>query len=210
MLNRSGITKATFTAPRQILANVGFQASVGCIVAQSLVANADANGKKIAKAGTPIVVDFGNLQSPVAAAGTIDESATGQVVTGENITDVQVMAATFKSAVSNVAGTYNFEATVADSTTTWKLGDDTVTLDTYGITVTGTVADGDEIQVVFTASGTTEANAVLLHDVDVTAGNANGTALYLGVVNVNRLDPAVQEMVTCGVNVVGGVSFMRA
>lgn len=210
MLNRDGIRKVTLTAPKQILANVDLQASVGCIVNQNIVDDADENGKKIAKAGTPVVVDFSNLQSPVEAAGTIDESATGHVVTGENITDVQVVAATFKSAVSNVAGTYNFKATVAESTTTWKLGNDTVTLNTYGITVTGTVADGDEIQVVFTASKTTEANAVLLHDVDVTAGNANGTALYIGVVNVNRLDTDVQSKVNCGVNVFGGVSFIRA
>lgn len=54
------------------------------------------------------------------------------------------------------------------------------------------------------------ANAVLLHDVDVTAGNANGTALLFGFVNINRLESDVQEKVTAGINAVGAVSFLKA
>lgn len=104
MLNRSGVTKTSYAAPKQILANVDLQASVGCIVPQSL--GVDVNGRKIAKAGTPITINLINFQSPVSAA-------------------------------------------------------------------------------------TGKANAVLLHDVDVTAGNANGTALYFGVVNINRVDSDV-------------------
>ena len=46
MLNKSGISKTTYGAPKQILANVELQASIGVIVPQSLVPNADANGKK--------------------------------------------------------------------------------------------------------------------------------------------------------------------
>lgn len=128
MLNRDGITTTSYGNSTQILANVDLQASVGCIVSQAIVAEADANGKKIAKAGTPIVVDFSNLQTPVVAP----------------------------------------------------------------------------------VSGSTTANAVLLHDVDVTAGNANGTALYFGVVNINRLDTATQAKVTAGVNTIGAVTFIKA
>lgn len=127
MLNRDGVRKETFSSQNQILANVELQASVGCIVSQAIVASADANGKKIAKAGTPIVVDFSNLQTPVVAP----------------------------------------------------------------------------------VSGSTTANAVLLHDVDVTAGNANGTALYFGVVNINRLDTATQAKVTAGVNTIGAITFVK-
>ncbi len=130
MLNRDGIKRTSYAAPVQILANVGLQASVGCIVDDAIVASADANGKKIAKAGTPIVVNFGNLQTPVTAG-----TATGATPT---------------------------------------------------------------------------ANAVLLHDVDVTDGDANGTALYFGVVNINRLDAATQAKVSAGINVIGAVSFIRA
>ena len=52
-------------------------------------------------------------------------------------------------------------------------------------------------------------NAVLLHDVDVTDGTANGTGLYFGVVNINRLDETVQAKVTAGVNTIGAVSFLK-
>lgn len=133
MLNRSGITSTNYSNIKQILANVELQASVGCIVDDAIVATADANGKKIAKAGTPIVVNFANLQSPAVAP---------------------------------------------------------------------TEASGDNPAV--------PANAVLLHDVDVTKGNANGTALYFGVVNINRLDTDVQAKVTAGVNTIGAVTFIKA
>jgi hypothetical protein len=45
------------------------------------------------------------------------------------------------------------------------------------------------------ANGTKAMNAVLLHDVDVTTGNQNGTALLFGFVNVNRLEADVQTLV---------------
>lgn len=133
MLNRTGITKTTYGNVTQILANVDLQASVGCIVDDALVPQADSNGKKIAKAGTPIVVDFSNLQTPVVAP---------------------------------------------------------------------TAASGGNPAV--------PANAVLLHDVDVTNGDANGTALYFGVVNINRLATSVQSLVTAGVNTIGAITFIKA
>lgn len=130
MFNKSGITKTQYGNVNQILANVELQASVGCIVDDAIVASADSNGKKIAKAGTPIIVNFANLQTPVTAG-----TATGNSPT---------------------------------------------------------------------------ANAVLLHDVDVTKGDANGTALYFGIVNINRLDTATRAKVTAGVNVIGAVTFIKA
>lgn len=104
MLNQSGVTNQKYGAPRQILANVELQASVGCIVPQDM--GVDVSGKKIAKAGTPIKIDLLDINKVVTAA-------------------------------------------------------------------------------------TSEANAVLLHDVDVTKGNANGTALYFGIVNLNRVEADV-------------------
>lgn len=49
------------------------------------------------------------------------------------------------------------------------------------------------------ADGATAMNAVLLHDVDVTAGNANGTALVFGFVNVNRVESDVAALITTAV-----------
>lgn len=128
MLNRDGVRKTTLTAPKQILANVELQSSVGCIVPQALGVAVGAN--KIAKAGTPIQIDLLNLQ------------------------------------------------TVAQK-----------------------------------ADGATAMNAVLLHDVDVTAGNANGTALVFGFVNVNRVDADVAALITAAAgnaNASKLLTFMKA
>lgn len=127
MLNQSGITKSTFGAPKQILANVDLQSSVGCIVPQSLGVKVGA--KKIAKAGTPVRVDLMNINAAVAKA-----------------------------------------------------------------------------------DGTTAMNAVLLHDVDVTNGAANGTALIFGFVNVNRVDADVATAITTALTATGvseKVTFMK-
>lgn len=208
MFNKDGVTKTTYGAPVQILANVELQYSMGCRVPQSLGTDVSGVGK-IAKAGTPVFLNLGSRDAvPVAAPGSVTETATGSVITGAGITKVEVVAATFKTAVSNTAGTYKFKATVAEGTTTWKLDDDTVTLNTYGITVTGTVANNDEIQVVFTASGTVNANAVLLHNVNVTDGTKNGTALLFGFVNYNRLEADVQALVTPGTKI-GDVQIVK-
>lgn len=59
------------------------------------------------------------------------------------------------------------------------------------------------------ASGA-NAVGVLLHDVDVTSGNANGTLLIFGFVNTNRLDSATQALITADVKsaLKGGVTFI--
>ena len=60
------------------------------------------------------------------------------------------------------------------------------------------------------ATAGSAANAVLLHDVEVTSGSHNGTALIFGFVNINRLDSDVRAKVTAGINTVGAVSFIKA
>lgn len=63
------------------------------------------------------------------------------------------------------------------------------------------------------ADETNALNAVLLHDVDVTSGNANGTALVFGFVNVNRVDADVAAAITAAVGADGAsqlITFMKA
>lgn len=62
----------------------------------------------------------------------------------------------------------------------------------------------------FTAAGTSDAVGVLLHDVDVTKGAANGTLLLFGFVNTNRLDAATKALITSGVKTAlnGKVTFI--
>lgn len=130
MFNRDTVRKSTYGAPVQILANVEFQYSVGCIVPQSIGVNVTANGvtRKIAKAGTPINIDLDNINTAVTAATT------------------------------------------------------------SGATVT--------------------ANAVLLHNVDVTDGAANGTALIWGFVNKNRVESDVLTKINA-VTDSGMVTFLK-
>jgi len=235
MLNKSGVTKTTLTAPKQILANVELQASVGCIVPTTLGVTVGA--RKIVKAGTPISVNFGNLQADVAAAVgptvgvftlqittafAADEVITiagvnytcaaaedveGKLFAGADaaaqITSLLKMVKTDKYVVAAVSGSTDklgFTQKVADVT------------DTTGPTVSKTSTTGviGSVTKVTDPSAGTTGNAVLLHDVDVTAGKANGTALYIGIVNVNRLEADVRAMVAYGVNVIGGVSFIKA
>ncbi len=53
------------------------------------------------------------------------------------------------------------------------------------------------------ANGSIAMNAVLLHDVDVTNGNANGTALVYGFVNVNRVESDVATAITTALGATG-------
>lgn len=134
MLNKSGITKTTLTAPKQILAHVELQASVGCIVPTTLGVTVGA--RKIAKAGTPINIDLLKLQTVAKAP---------------------------------------------------------------------VAAEGDDPAIPM--------NAVLLHDVDVTAGNANGTALYFGIVNVNRIESSVATAIAAAKAITGAsplLTFIKA
>jgi hypothetical protein len=75
-----------------------------------------------------------------------------------------------------------------------------VTVDSKKIVKAGTPVNvnlNSTTTAVTAANGTTTAmNAVLLHDVDVTAGNANGAALIFGFVNLNRLETDVKALVT--------------
>lgn len=237
MLNRDGITKQSYGSQNQILANVELQASVGCIVPQSLVPNADANGKKIAKAGTPIVVNFGNLQADVSAAvGPTLGVFTVQITTAfaadevitidgvnytcastEDVANKKFAGATAAAQVTSLlkmVKTTNYNVGSVSGATD-KLGFTQKVVDvsdTTGPVVSATSSTGaiGSVTKTETPDAGSTANAVLLHDVDVTNKKANGTALYFGVVNTNRLDADVQAKVAYGVNTIGAVSFVKA
>lgn len=118
MLNRSGVVKESYNNVTQILFNVEHQVSVPIMVDDSLVTSADANGRKIVKAGTPLTGSLDARTTPFTAA-----------------------SAGSSSDASNAVG-------------------------------------------------------VLLHDVDVTAGDENGTLLIFGFVNTARLDETTAGKIT--------------
>lgn len=62
------------------------------------------------------------------------------------------------------------------------------------------------------AATAADMNAIILHDVDVTAGNANATALIFGFVNLNRIDTTTQGKITTALTAAGAsklLTFMK-
>ena len=62
-----------------------------------------------------------------------------------------------------------------------------------------------------TTEGVSNAVGVLLHDVDVTAGNENATLLIFGFVDLNKVDTTTAALVTSAVKTAlkGGVAFLK-
>lgn len=114
-LNQTGITTVTAVSPKTIIATPEMAISFPCILANTGV-NADSDGKKIIKAGTPIT---GSLE-----------------------------------------------------------------------------ARGTAFTVASTTEGVSNAIGLALHDVDVTAGNANATVLVQGVVKLDEVDSTTAALIT--------------
>lgn len=210
MLNRDGVRRYSYNNVRQILANVEFQESVGCIVPQSMGVTITGNGKtkKIAKAGTPVNINLKNInQKVVEPASSVSESATADIGESTGITAASVVAATFGTKIGGESGTYEFEYDGTGSK--WMIGETEANLTQYGISVTGTAADGDTVTIEYVAAdGAKPLNAVLLHDVDVTDGDANGTACIFGFINLNRLDSDVVTLIEAAVQIDGASKLL--
>lgn len=82
MLNKSGIVKTEYGNPKQILANVALQASVGCVVPAT--SGVEVGSRLIVKAGTPLTVDL-KSRTTVATAATTDP--TGVLLHDVDVTD---------------------------------------------------------------------------------------------------------------------------
>lgn len=78
MLNRSGIRKETAGAPVQILGSTSPYYAIGIIVDDS--AGTVVGSRKIVKAGTPLVVDPANLQTPATKIASNEAIKTAKVI----------------------------------------------------------------------------------------------------------------------------------
>lgn len=204
-----GFKKSVAVNTKQILFCTDPQVSVGIIVDDTGV-NAGDDGRKIVKAGTPMYGSLLDRATPFTVSGSdTDPTATATVV-GTGVTAATVTAATFATAVNNVGGLYGF----AYDGTKWLIvagsPEEAVDLTDYGIAVTGTPATDDIISVTFTAGVDDKATGVLLHDVDVTDGDDNGTLLIFGFVNINRLDADVQTAITTAASDLEGKVYICA
>ena len=200
-----GFVKTTATNVKQILFCTDPQVSVGIIVDDAGV-EAGADGRKVVKAGTPM---YGSLTARDTAFKTstssVPASATA-TVSGTGVTAATVTAATFSTAVSGASGIYEFEYSLSD--TSWQYDGTDISTVTYGITVTGTPADGDKIIVDFTAAYNTAPVGVLLHDVDVTAGDDNGALLIFGFVDLNKVDASVATALVAVASALDGKVYL--
>lgn len=63
----------------------------------------------------------------------------------------------------------------------------------------------------FTKASGSDAVGVLIHDVDVTTGNANASLLIFGFVDLNKLDTTTAALITTEVKTAlkGGVTFLK-
>ena len=81
-----------------------------------------------------------------------------------------------------------------------------------GTPLYGDIEDRDTAFVLETTSGTSNANCIALHDVDVTSGSANGTIVLFGFVDLNKLTSATQSLITSAVKTAldGRITFLKS
>lgn len=84
-INQGGITKQSYTSEKQILINSAPHFSVGVVVGNAGV-TADSNGRKIIKAGTPLI---GNLDTRTTAF-VVATTDTAPTAVGVALHDVDV------------------------------------------------------------------------------------------------------------------------
>lgn len=89
MLNDGRIVKSTYVAPTQILADPNLQFSVGCIVPTTAGVIDSSSGRKIARAGLPIVVDLGYLNSACKVANATTDIANAVLLYDVDVTNGQ-------------------------------------------------------------------------------------------------------------------------
>lgn len=86
MLNDRRIVKSTYAAPVQILADPNLQFSVGCIVPAD-AGEHTSDGRNIAKAGLPIVVNLGSLGSACKVADAAGNLANAVLLHDVDVTE---------------------------------------------------------------------------------------------------------------------------
>lgn len=229
--------KKDYTTPKQILFNVEHQVSTSCIVEDLVYVVED--GKKVVKAGTPMVASLTDRGVPtytsVAAASAVagvwelkiktkfaaDETLkigedTYTCKAAESVGDKQFAGATAAEQVTSLLKMVELTGfTVA--AVTGKTDTIGFTQDVASKTVIPTASKSAEATAVIELNEVVEpipvadAVGVLLHDVDVTLGNANGALLIHGFVNLDRVDEATQLLITADVvaDLAGRILFLR-
>lgn len=221
MLNQSTIITETGATRKTILVDELNSTAFSCMVANTGV-DADADGRKIVKAGTPISGSLeargtaytkatttsgtkGTWTLQVTTAFAADETVTIDGVTytckaTESVDDKQFAgadAAAQAGSLKKMIESDRFDVTVASSTLTFtqKVADAAGTGPVASATST-TGAIGDVTAGTSPVDGTNNATGILLHDVDVTGGTQNAQVVVFGFIDLNKLDVDVQTLIT--------------
>ena len=206
MLNQTEFRTVSGTTRKIILVDEKNSTAVSCKVANTGV-DADANGKKIVKAGTPLNGDLtdrgtaftkatttsgtkGTWTVEITTAFAADEKISIKVFAGssatEQATSLVAVVEDPKFTLTNSSGVITFTQKVADSA-----GAAPVVTESAATGVIGDVTDGTAA-----VDGTNNANCLLLHEVDVTNGTQNAQAVIFGTIDLNKLDEDVQALIT--------------
>lgn len=220
MLNQTGVVTVSGGTRKIILVDEKNSTAISCKVANTGV-DADANGKKIVKAGTPLNGNFEDRATAFTKAvttsgtkGTWTVEITTAFATDEKITidgvdyvckatesvdDNYFAGASASAQATSLAkmAFARFTATASSGviTFTQKVADSTGTAPVVSKTAT-TGAIGDVTAGTSPVDGTNNANCILLHEVDVTNGTQNAQAVIFGTFDLNKFEEDVVALVT--------------
>lgn len=232
------VVKNSYGAPqKQILVADETAVTFGAQIGNTGV-EADANGKKILKAGTPLNGNLLDRDTAFVLATTTEGTKavfSVQITTAfvaDEVLTIDGVDYTCAAAEDVENKKFAVGANAAAQVTSLKKmvtaegydvggSSDTLTftqkiVDTadQGPTVSKTATTGAFTKTKTTSAvdGSTNANAVLLHDVDVTAGDENGTIISTGHIDLLKLDDAVKALIPSSVITAlkaEGIKFIR-
>lgn len=221
MLNNPNVVTVEGTTRKTILVDEMNSTAFSCKVVNTGV-DADASGRKIVKAGTPIAGDLedrGTAYTKAATTSGTKGTWTLQITTAfaadekitidgvdytckatESVEDKQFAGANANAqaaSLKKMIESDKFDVTVSTDTLTFtqKVADSTGTGPVASKTAT-TGAIGDVTAGTPAVDGTNNATGILLHDVDVTDGTKNAQVVVFGFIDMNKLEADVQTLIT--------------
>lgn len=228
MLNQTNVTKVTGHTRKTILVDE-LNSTAFSVVVDATGVEADSEGKKIIKAGTPM---HGSLEARNTAfvkasteggtKGTWTVEITTAFAEDEKVSingveytcgssedkDNKVFAGANAGAqatsLKNIIDDANFDVTASSATLTFtqKVADGSGSAPTATTDAT-TGAVGTVTAGTSPVSGTNNANCIVLHDVDVTGltdgETRNSQVVVFGFIDLNKLDASVQSLITSDV-----------
>lgn len=220
-LNQTGITKVSAVSPKTIIATPEMAIAFPCIVANTGL-DPDIDGKKIIKAGTPITgsleargtafvvasIQGGTKGTWTVTISTAFASEEKIIINGVTYTCGATASAADKvfagvdasaqaTSLATIVADPNFDLTASSGVITFTQKTASASGSAPTVTKEATTgAIGSVTAGTPAVDGVSNAVGLALHDVDVTAGNANATVLVQGVVKIDEVDTTTAALIT--------------